>query len=264
MPDLKAYNILTDFVNAKADAGRLMREVLDSAISVGLDTVLINAITCTFYFKADLSTEDITLLDALVAVHTGEVLERVIPPRTADNKEIVRADSRPSGTNTYFTCSGDNATIGGGKKLFWDFSNSDDDVSVGVPIGFKRKAIDISFSENVYMKEGSFYFFDALKGSYGSMLVICPVGNYYYDHNGIPQLAAEDVPLVRFVNEHFFTGSCPMGDELNTEGAQENPIPPNYKLRIEITVSDTDNLSYGWVSLELYRARTILLPGESV
>lgn len=49
-----------------------------------------------------------------------------------------------------------------------------------------------------------------------------------------------------------------MGDELNSE-TTSSAIPPNYKFWLEVTVPESDNLSNGWVEIELYRKRTVIL-----
>ena len=60
-------------------------------------------------------------------------------PHMEDGRPIVRADTRPLNTQTYFTMCGDDSTsIGNGVKLMWDFSN-DDNIYTGpeVPSGFQ-------------------------------------------------------------------------------------------------------------------------------
>ena len=52
--------------------------------------------------------------------------------------------------------------------------------------------------------------------------------------------------------------SCIMGDELNTEAASSE-IPSNYKFCLTITVPASDNSSKGYVSIECYRKRTVIL-----
>src|SRR3990172_13263739 len=56
------------------------------------------------------------------------ILDSVIQegPRMPDGRPIVRADTRPLDTSTYFTTCGDDSTsIGGGTEIRWDFSNDD-------------------------------------------------------------------------------------------------------------------------------------------
>lgn len=199
--------------------------------------------------------------------------------KSLDGRDLVRSDSRPKNYITNFTMCGDATDgIGDGKIIKWDFSNSDDDISA--PSGYKRKRIELGFSEKVYIKEGTVYFFDTPKGAYLDMKLVCKTGGYYADPNGVIPgsalgldadktytQATSDTPVVHYVNHHFIQGSVPMGDELNTEGASEEGLPPqqyNYVVWVEITTPDTDSTSNGYAELELYRPRTVLLPGESV
>lgn len=201
------------------------------------------------------------------------------PRSSNDARQVVRSDSRPLDCTTVFTSRGDSLTgIGDGKVLVWDFSNSQDEVAA--PEGFKRKRIEFGFSELVHIKEGTFYFFDAPKGCYADFYVVCKSGGYYQDPNGaIPgsalgqdpdtswTQATEDTIVLHYVNHHHLQGSVPMGDELNTEGASENGLPPQqlgYIVRLEITTPDTDESSNGCAELEVYRKRTNLLPGEDL
>jgi hypothetical protein len=209
----------------------------------------------------------------------------VLEVKTSDGRSVVRSDSRPRGFTTNFISKGDTpTTIGDGKTTQWDFSNSDDIVTDSltkpIPNGFKRKRIEIGFSEKIYIKEGTLYFFNSPKGQYMDMYVVCKQGAYYEDPNGsIPSAAlglpagtmftqaAQNTPVTHYVKSHFMQGSCPMGDELNTEGASESSLPTasqGYVIWIEITTPDSDTESNGSVEMEIYRKRTILLPGESI
>jgi hypothetical protein len=177
-----------------------------------------------------------------------------------EGKPNVIASSRPNGTETYFTTVGDhwvNQTIGDGKRMEWDFSNSDDEVSA--PTGFKRKRIDVVFIDSIWIKEGSLYFHNAPKGCYGDCYVVCPTDGWYYDNAGNLVQAAEPTIILHYVNRHPIQGSVPMGDELNTEETQINPILPGYTLRIEITTPDSDTTSNGVVEFETFRVRTVIL-----
>jgi hypothetical protein len=180
-------------------------------------------------------------------------------PKDEYGKEFVRAESRPIDMTTYFTMQGDdinNSLIGGGTDLKWDFSNSTNDVTA--PTNFKRKRIEFRFIDGIRVKEGTIYWKDKLFGSYIDLFVICPSGQYYLDNTGTPQLADEDTIIDHFVNHHFIMDTCIMGDELNTEAASLE-IPSAYKFRLEITVPDSDNISKGYVSIEIYRRRTVVL-----
>jgi len=188
--------------------------------------------------------------------------------RAADGRQLVRSDSRPIDATTYFTSRGDTAsTLGNGEIIQWDFSTADDEVTdsitTTIPSGFKRKRLKLSFSDDVRVKEGTLYWLNAPFGTFVDFWVVCPDGQYYYDRSGTPQQASGDTPIVHYVNHHMIMGDCPMGDEMNTEAANENPIPPNYELWVEVTIDENDTSCVGSGELELYRTRTHLLPGES-
>lgn len=205
------------------------------------------------------------------SVHTIDEDEIVILQRRATGevrdehgKMEILSESKPPGYVTVFTCAGDSSTnLGDGKNLFWDWSNNDDVISTSVP-GMKLKRIKISFIDPVYIKEGANYFTNALKGSYSNLRIVCPAGHYFLDANGTPQIAATDVTVNNYIPKLYFAGTCTMGDEQNTESCARDTIPPNYELWIDVYVPDADTSSYGWVSLEIYRTRTCLLPGESI
>lgn len=176
-----------------------------------------------------------------------------------DGKEISRTESRPHGTTVYFTCRGDSETeIGKGKRFFWDFSNNDDLLDIPSGSTEKTKRIEFKFLDPTWIKEGTLYCHNTLKGSYLDLYVVCPTGYYYLDNNGSPVLAEEDTIICHYVISQFMQGNLPMGDELNTECCSEE-IPSYLKFWLEITVPDNDNESNGYVSLELYRTRTIVL-----
>jgi len=173
------------------------------------------------------------------------------------------AESRPPGTFTVFTSRGDSpAGLFDGPALAWDFSTPDGEVAA--PAGFRRKRIDLTFHDPVWLKEGAIYHLGALHGSWCSLAVVCPAGQAYLDRAGNPVAADEDTVVFQFVPCHFFSGDAPMGDELNTEGCTREPIPAGWIFRAEITVPAADQSSTGHVTLELYRERTCLLPGEAV
>lgn len=260
---LYTYSVADDTLNGAVDAGRLKVEIqADNDITIALEGIDVVADDLNIEFKAVLSTDEQTALGAVVGLHTGEPVPTDPEVRTDDGRMRVRADSLPIGMTTMFTCCGDGTDIGNGECMYWDFSNTDNDVTA--PTGYKRKQMDITFADPVYIKEGCLYAMDAKKGSYVTVQVVCPDQAYYLDRQGVPQQASGDTPVGQFLPKHFFAGSFPMGDELNTEVAQDNPIPVGYKLRCIVTVPDTDSDSYGWASLELYRQRTILLPGEDL
>jgi hypothetical protein len=165
-----------------------------------------------------------------------------------------------------------------------DFSNSDDlydpdntENGPEIPDGYKAKRIDISFTDPVYIKDGTLYFFDAPWGKYCSMYIVVPAGNYYPNSAGsIPAsmlglpgsqmyaYASKDVFYTCYVCTHNMHGDCPMGDELNAEGAAVDSLPVGWYITGIIFTPDDDNTSKGFGSFEMYRGRTILLPGETI
>ena len=265
MSNKYTYSITKDFPNQKVSLGKLSDEIQNSSIITALDYLNATTAVCDIWFKNNLLQEDYTTLSGIVSNHDG-INTPDYAPMMDDGRPIVRSDSRPIGWQTMFTMCGDDQAIGDGKEIYWDFSNDDDLVTTSgvVPDGYKMKQFDVQFCDPVHIKEGTIYFHSAPKKSYLDFSIVCPSGNYYYDRDSNPQLADGDVTVVKYVNHHFFSGSCSMGDELNTESCSENTIPSNYYLRVDIYVPDSDNSSYGYGELELYRLRTCLLPNEEI
>jgi hypothetical protein len=190
-----------------------------------------------------------------------DIIRRIISrnPKSEDGKDIVRAESRPLGCTTVFVGQADtDIAIGAGEILAWDFSNEDNEITMPSGSNERRKRLEFKFIDDVYVKEGTTYFFNKLKGSYLDFYVACPAGQYYYDNDGNPHLATEDTIVSHYVIHCMMQGSCPMGDELNTESCSSK-IPNNYKFWIDITVPDNDNISNGHINLEMYRERTVIL-----
>ena len=173
----------------------------------------------------------------------------------------IMSSSRPPGTSTAFITASDKTDspkeIHGGTSMFFDFSNTDNDVTA--PTGFKRKRMDLQFIDKIWMKEGTIYFHNAAKGAYVSISIVCPSGQYYYKNDGTLAQATEDTIIYKYVTQHFISGDCPMGDEMNTEAAKTEPLPTNYFFRFEVTVPDDNTTCYGFGELEIYRTRTVIL-----
>ena len=271
----------TDFADNKADASRLTSEIYESdGITTALKFVTVKSTACDVVFKAVLSEAEITTMSGIVSAHDGTPLPMVEPPTMNDGRPIVRADTRPLDTSTYFTMAGDTASsIGDGTPLIWDFSNDDDTYECSyypTPDGYKTKHIELTFIDPIYLKDGALYFFDVPWGAYCDMQVVVPAGNYYPNDNGsIPaaalglpgtqmySYAATDTVYVAYVNKHRMYGDCPMGDELNAEGAAVDAVPVGWKLVGHITTVSGDNTSKGYASFECYRHRTVLLTGDT-
>lgn len=68
------YSIQNDFPNQKVSTDRLLSEIRASAIVTAIDYINTSGDDCDVWFKAELSTGDKTILDGLIAAHTGEAL----------------------------------------------------------------------------------------------------------------------------------------------------------------------------------------------
>lgn len=185
-------------------------------------------------------------------------INKAIEQHNVHGRKATVSSSRPIGTKTTFTGRGDDPVLGIGKGTIceWDASTTGDWVD-DVPNGTKTKTIDIKFNEDIWIKEGCIYFFNAPKGCYADLHVVAPAGSYVPDGQGGFIQVPVDTTLSKYIIHHMFQGTCPMGDELNTEEAQENALNSTYLVRIFVTVPITDNVSNGFASFELYRVNTI-------
>jgi hypothetical protein len=279
MAETKYTYAITDFLNDKVSLTALKAEIEQSDILIALKEMTATNSLCYITFKDALSSGGEDILDALVAAHAGVYIEED-QPHMPDGRPIIRADTRPLNTQTYFTTSGDDEGIGDGKELVWDFSNDDDLVPSGsVPSGYKAKEIKLKFNCPVYLKDGAIYFFDAPWGQHMYMDIMVPSGSYYPNPEGqIPAAmlglpgddmyaqapSGSDVLFQRYVNNHKTYGDCPMGDELNAEGAAVDALPVGWFLRGLIITPEDDDTSKGYASMEMYRCHTVLLPGQDL
>jgi hypothetical protein len=266
----------SDFLYNKANLGSLTDEIITSSITVALDYINADTSGVDIWFKAALPSADVTTLSGIVVAHEGEPLPDVEPPRMSDGRPIVRADTRPLETETFFTMAGDTASgIGDGTVMMWDMDEDDDWTDLGN--GYMRKKFELSFNNVLYLKDGTIYFFNAPWGSWIDFYITVPAGSYYPNEYGtIPAsalglsgndmyaYASNDVLYRCYVNKHHMFGDCPMGDELNTEGASVDGLPVGWKLTGHIHAPATSSGTgfKGYASLESYRARTVVLPGD--
>ena len=274
------FSISNDFPNGEINSNTLTYEIQQSSITHALDYINTEGDDCNIWFKEALTPIDATsTLPVIVAAHQGNAPLEETHPETPDGVPIVRADSRPLNTEVYFTMCGDSTGIGDGVEFAWDFSNDDNEFinPLWVPSGYKAKKITANFNCPIWMKDGTIYFFDSPWGQHISMFVGAPAGNYYPNPAGnIPasalglttggmySYATEDTPYSSYVMKHRMYGSCPMGDELNAEGASLYPIPVGWNLCGLIVTPESDNVSKGYASLEMYRCHTMLLPGQTI
>jgi len=91
-----AYSIQSDFPNRKVDSSRLWQEIQNSVITVALDGISVSGDNCEVTFKADVPASEKTVLDGLIAAHSGEPLPQ--PAFDADGTPImVLKDRQPDG-----------------------------------------------------------------------------------------------------------------------------------------------------------------------
>ena len=105
MPATKyTYSISVDFPNQIVATDRLSIEIKDSAIVTALDYINTSGDDCDIWFKDALSGGDETILDGLVAAHTGE-------PLPSDGLSVVVVQPVQRFTHGYATSSGSNLTV---------------------------------------------------------------------------------------------------------------------------------------------------------
>lgn len=267
--------LFSDFPNNKIDSTRLALEIRESSITHALDYINTYASECGVWFKDVLTPTEETTLSGIVSSHTGEILI-IAPPTMPDGRPIIRADTRPLETETFFTMAGDTASgIGDGTIMKWNMDEDDNWTDIGD--GYMLKKFEISFNNVLYLKDGTIYFFNAPWGARIDFYITVPAGGYYPNPYGAIPAAALGQPgndmysqadgdvLYRcYVNKHHMYGDCPMGDELNTEGASVDGLPVGWKLtgHVQAPATALGTGFKGYASLESYRERTVVLPGD--
>jgi len=68
------YSVQDDFPNHKVDPSRLQQEIQGSAIVTAMYSIFVGGDDCVITFKDALSSGDETILDGIVAAHSGEPL----------------------------------------------------------------------------------------------------------------------------------------------------------------------------------------------
>jgi hypothetical protein len=160
------YLVSTDFTGLTESApslSRLTSEIQESAIVTALDYINMSAgETVDIWFKDALSGGDQTVLDGLVAAHTGEPMPN--PTTTdgvpifsienarfeSDGKQVMVPSPATHGWNTWFTGAGDDTASapgrGEGSAIRLSFTGADD------------KYVDIQFTEPVEMHDGEIFY----------------------------------------------------------------------------------------------------------
>jgi hypothetical protein len=272
------FSVSQDFPNQKVNNDTLTYEIEQSDITTALSYITVAGDVCDIVFKNALTLVDSTAtLPLVVSEHEGNRLPDASPPTMEDGRPIVRADTRPLDYETFFTMAGDSTGIGTGQLIKWDFSNDDDEYTGDdVPAGFKAKRFELTFMCPIHLKDGTIYFYNAPWNCYIDLDIYVPAGGYYPNDGGsIPaaalglsgtqmySYAATDTLYQRYVNRHHMYGDCPMGDELNAEGAAVNALPIGWKLVGTVYTPTSDTTSKGFGSLEMYRCHTVLKEGQT-
>lgn len=225
-------------------------------------------------FYTDITANEIAVVDGVVDAHipipwppdespTKVEIDGV--PKDAGGKLFTRAESRPLDCTTVFTTCGDtngaNPLIGNGPRLCWDASVADGwlDDQNGAPDGMKQFAVTIQFCDSIWLKEGTIYYMNATKGSYADMQVVCPNGGYYMYLGQVYQnTTGNDLVVDHYLYKHPLQDDVPMGDELNTETCSQE-LPSYLKYKFTVTVPESDVTSYGYMEIELYRRRSVVI-----
>jgi hypothetical protein len=157
-----SYSISSDFPNHKVSTDRLTLEIQQSQIVVALDYINTSGDDCDIWFKDALSSGDETILDGVVANHSGEPLAQPpaqttlaasdgTPVDISNNRMLVVNFPADFGANLWITGRGDDITNGirgRGDELRMSF---DDVVRGGVA---EEKHVDIQFMERIQLHDG--------------------------------------------------------------------------------------------------------------
>ena len=158
------YSIATDFPNHKVATDRLQQEIQSSAILIALERIDTLGDACDIWFKDSLSAGDETILDGIVAVHSGEPLPSSVSPvtltspsghpiTTPQDRLLVVNFPADFGANLWLTGRGDdvaNSKRGDGTALSMTFA----DVSRPTP---EVQSLDIEFMEQVQLHDGQLF-----------------------------------------------------------------------------------------------------------
>jgi len=159
MADVKyTYSISGDFPNGKVATDRLGEEIRESAIVTALSFIATAGDNCDIWFKDALSAGDQTILDGVVAAHSGEPLSAEPEPVTiadarfdSDKKQVVVITPAPKSTFTWYTSRGDvkdPLERGGGDRALIQIAGG-----TGVP---NPQVAKVSFAEDggIYLHDG--------------------------------------------------------------------------------------------------------------
>ena len=250
----------TDFKSIVNSKGMKIQYYEGESSPVGT-TYFLSAYDCAQGYLCRINDQDNPLDVSDFEDNYKSISNQEITPHDDEGKNYVRAESRPLNCTTCFTTcgdtDGDNPNIGNGGRMAWDAADPSGWTTEGAPSGFKQFSTIVSFCDSIWLKEGTIYYMNCMKGSYCDMEVICPSG-YYFLYNGAPAQAQADTVVDHYLFKHPMQGSVPMGDELNTETCSQE-LPTYLQFRFSVTVPEADEESYGYMEMEIYRTRTVVL-----
>jgi hypothetical protein len=178
------YSISTDFPHHVVDPSRLTQEVRESAIAAALDYINTSGDDCDIWFKAALSSGDEDILDGLVAVHSGEALPDVEPPKTSDGKPIVLPCLFPPGVFMYYAGCADDPTNGRGQGEQFHLSSD----TAG------DETLEFTFNDWVYLTGGDGQGCCAELGDWITFEVVAPASTVTPNGGGTGNCNLVDVP----------------------------------------------------------------------
>jgi len=175
IPD--GYSIQNDFPNHKVAPDRLTQQIQQSAIVTALDSINTSGDLCAVIFKAALSTGDVTILDGIVATHSGEPLPNDVPapvqsysgvatpsPITTDGRPVALNNLFPDYVMLYMAGAGDDSTTGRGNgTVFQAQSDAAGDTDV-----------EFYFNDWIYIAGGNMRVEGAALGDYATFEVHAP------------------------------------------------------------------------------------------
>jgi hypothetical protein len=152
------YSISNDFLNGAIASDELASEIRESTITIALDYITTAGDVCDIWFKEALSGSEETVLDGIVAAHTGEFIIPSIPVdledewRDRSGKLRVHQTSRKLGLAISWTGTGDDISnitnVYHGEPFTFEFNTASG-------TGTMSKYIDFNIVENeTWLHEG--------------------------------------------------------------------------------------------------------------
>ena len=168
---------ITDFPNEKVSSDLLTQQIQTSSIVTALDYLNTSPTECDIYFKDALSAGDETILNNIVANHSGisppnkniqpvQVYSGVDAPNpvTTDGRPIALTNMFPDYVVLYMAGCGDDKTTGRGKGTLFQVSS---DAAGDTPVTF-------SFNDWIYIAGGNLRVIGAALGDYVSFEASAP------------------------------------------------------------------------------------------